>query len=112
VTFAIDVDGETRLIDITRTAGGKSYDGDFREALEAWVGAMHFRPETLDGQPVATLVSDEVDFALAANPHKAQAAAPRRRSEGSDACRFALGGRHRASYRVALNSPFRPLASN
>jgi len=112
VTFAIGADGQARLIDISRTAGGGSDDNDFREALEAWVGAMHFQPELLDGQPVATRVSDEVDFALGGDPRKVQAGAERKPSEGSDACQLALDAHNRPSFRIALNSPFSPLAAD
>jgi outer membrane biosynthesis protein TonB len=110
VTYRIGVDGKTQFVDATRISEGKSgYDRGFRSAIENWVAALHFQPEVLDGQPVATQVTDQVDFVLDDNPAKAIKDAERQRTEGSDACKLALSDHDDAPHRVALDSPFKPL---
>ena len=115
VSYAIETDGTTRLLKTQLVSGGGGrHDKVFQSAISGWLRSLHFTPETLDGQPVATQVDEEVDFVLDSYPLKARADAERERTQGSDACKLALSQRDGAPRRVALDSPFKllPVVSN
>lgn len=115
LSYAIDEQGKARIVEAKRAkgTGGGLYDRDFRAALDGWVGALRFRPELVDGMPVATQVSDQVEFKLSSKPVKVvRANAERDRVAGNEACKLALSERDPAPRRIALDSPFKPLPAN
>jgi len=105
VEYEISPEGKGRIVRMERTQGGGGrMDALFRNSITRWVGVVPFQPELLDGQPVATRVSNEVEFVL--GPSKKLD----REHAASDACQLALKERDAAPHAVALDSPFKLIA--
>jgi hypothetical protein len=100
-------DGSVSLHAATRTDGGRAFDRDFIQAIKEAVEAQRFAPEQLDGQPVGTRITTEMEFSL--GPMKRQKPAEARAA--NESCQVALSGPAARDRRVATNSPFRPLAA-
>lgn len=65
VSYTIQVDGTTRVDSIEPLAGtGGRHVKAFRSALTSWIKALRYRPEQVNGIPVATEMSFPVDFEL------------------------------------------------
>lgn len=61
VTMRVGTDGKATLESVDAIEGNAR---PFREALRAWVGSRLYVPEEVDGMPVSTSISSEVDFWL------------------------------------------------
>ncbi len=106
VEYEVSPEGKGRVAKLERTSGGGGrMDSLFRNSIVKWVGVVRFQPELLDGQPVATHVSNEVEFVLGPSKKLSQEQA------GNDACRLALQERDQAPHAVALDSPFKLIAT-
>jgi hypothetical protein len=111
VTYEIGPDGKATLVEAVKGPGGRGrQDSLFLASIKGWVGALNFHPELVDGKPVRTRVSDNVEYVLSSKSGSAlRAEAERERLANSDACKLALAERDAAPRAVALNSPFQPL---
>jgi|GEM_PF-2896098 len=58
VAFIVDVYGETKDIRVVESSPGDVFDRAAREAVERW----RFEPRVVDGRPVATEVTQVIDF--------------------------------------------------
>jgi hypothetical protein len=106
VEYEISAKGKGRVTKLERTQGGGGHlDALFRASIVRWVGVVDFKPELLDGQPVATHVSNEVEFVLGPSKKLDDEHA------ASDACQLALKERDEAPHAVALDSPFKLIAA-
>jgi hypothetical protein len=108
VEYDVAPDGSVAMHAATRTDGSRRFSKDFTKAIQLWVEAQHFAPEQLAGEPVGTRITTEVEFSL--DP-------PTRAELGKDptanaSCQVALAGPPPKSQRVAMNSPFHPLAAD
>ena len=104
VEYAIAVDGTASIVEIKRLdGGGGRNDVHFRRSIEQWLGAMRFKPELLDGQPVATRMTMPVTYELVAAPRAAK------HDARNDACQIALQARDADDRAVAIDSPFKPV---
>lgn len=105
VTFVVGEDGVATLEKIDATKGRP---GPFKRAIEDWIKTSQFRPEQLNGKPVATRLRWPVGF------HTGEAERDRSRkylaTQGSlhPACQAALG-KQLTQEAVALDSPFKPV---
>ena len=117
VSYDVLPDGSAQLHQADRKKGSsRRFDPQFRSALGAWVSAMRFRPEMLDGQAVATRVATDVEFRLGRPPGRAETSnapdARMARAVRNDSCTAAIAAGDKEDRDVALNSPFQPLPMN
>jgi hypothetical protein len=110
VEYEISPDGKAHAVKFLRTKGSAKghLDEIFRTAIDQWLKASPFQPEIVDGQPVATRVSNTVDFTLSSAP----SAAREKERAANDACQLALDARDTDPRAVALDSPFRLVADH
>jgi hypothetical protein len=111
VQITVQPDGTARLVDVTATRGGDRAKKAFAESIAAWVSALRYEPETVDGKAVSTTLSIPLEYRLdpGPSPRKLRAEQQKVRSEHlqSDACQLAFGReRERRQEPIALNSPF------
>jgi hypothetical protein len=106
-TVRADGTGKVDAMKLTAGGGGRS-DGNFRKAISEWIEGMQFQPEMLDGQPIDTRLQAKVDFVLDSAPRSARD----RENAGSDACKVAIAARDDDDRTVAIDSPFKPIATN
>jgi TonB family protein len=112
VDFVVQPDGVPVLGEIRRGSGGNTrrFGHSFEAVLRAWVKAMRFDPERLDGQPVATRMTMPVEFTLGSSPRGSSMG-----FDGKPTCDLAMQARERSeaeSRPVALDTPFRQLHAN
>jgi len=108
--YAINADGTGTVIGLLRTDGGSKLDKTFRGAIEQWMRGMEFQPERLDGKPVATRMTTQVEFVL--NGPKDWRERAQQVKQSNDACQLALDAGDDDKRDIALNSPFKPIAQN
>lgn len=103
VEYQVGPDGLATVEGVTQTAGSSGRrDLAFNDAITAWVKALRFQPEQLDGQPVGTRIATVVEFSMDSRPmHR-----PKPADEPS--CQVALAAPPPADERIALDSPFKP----
>lgn len=116
VVYDVLPDGSSRLHQADRKSGSsRRFDPQFRSAIGAWIGAMRFRPEILDGQAVATRVATDVEFRLG-RPGRAETSnapdARMARAARNDSCTAAMAAGDDEKRDVALNSPFQLMPMN
>lgn len=116
VSYDVLPDGSVRLHQAVRQHGtSRRFDPQFRSAIDAWIGAMRFRPEFLDGQAVGTRIASDVEFRLG-RPGRAETSnapdARMARAARNDSCAAAIAARDGDQRDMALNSPFQPLPVN
>lgn len=106
VIVGIAEDGSTSVNSIERVQGNLRY---FEPMLRAWVAALRYVPEQVDGKPVPTQVVFPVTFSMddsmSPSRHK-------REDRQSDVCTAAKNGEAADPNRpVVLDSPFKPLTT-
>jgi hypothetical protein len=106
VIVGIAEDGSTTVNGIERVKGNLRY---FEPMLRAWVAALRYVPEQVDGKPVPTQVAFPVTFSMeGSTPPSRQ----KREDRQSDVCTAAQGGAASDPNRpVVLDSPFKPLTT-
>ena len=117
VSYDVLADGSANLHQADRKdEASRRFDPQFRSAIAAWIGAMRFRPEILDGRAVGTRVRTQVEFRLGRPGGRAQTSnapdARMARAARNDSCTAAIAAGDEEQREVALNSPFQPLPLN
>jgi outer membrane biosynthesis protein TonB len=67
----VNPDGSVSLSELTRTGRDKRYDREFRRAIQRWVQAQHYRPESVAGSPIGTRLAGSNSFNIGARPQAA-----------------------------------------
>jgi len=105
VEYSVAPDGKGGVVAMKlKEGGGDRGEAQFKQALEYWIRTTHFEPEQLDGRPVATRMSVDVDFVLG---HPASAAEREQNKAANESCRVALEAHDDPKRAVALDSPFK-----
>ncbi len=130
VTYRVLATGAAELENATLTKGSTRWARDFKQSITEWVGQLHYLPEQLDGQPVATRVSYPVEFrsgprttrtysSLADAKRASERDAARIKAEqqaqriaASPACATAMAASDDAPRQLALDSAFHPVQVN
>jgi hypothetical protein len=99
VHYVVETDGSTTLEKIEYPKPGPA-PHLFDDTLRAWVGALRYDPESIDGKPVRTRMSVPVDFAMVVEIPRGPA------SSSKAECQTAMK-KEDPRRAVALDSPFR-----
>jgi len=67
----VNPDGSVSLAELTRTGRDKSYDREFRRAIQRWAQAQHYRPESVAGTAIGTRLAGSNSFNIDARPQAA-----------------------------------------
>ena len=102
LTVRVGEDGHVTLQSMKARRGSTK---EFREAPEAWVAAMRYLPEEVDGRRIATRVRIPVEFHFAERSRRQESPLPAARTPE---CMAAGGQAEEPVAPVALDSPFRP----
>lgn len=104
VSYSIRTDGSTYVDEIkTQAVSNRAYAKDFHKALATWVEGFHYRPEQVNGIPVATQMSIPVTFALSDDPRQEYAKEAETKALASNECIAAAQASGLAP--IARNSP-------
>ena len=104
VSYSIRTDGSTYVDEIkTQAVSNRAYVKDFHKALATWVEGFHYRPEQVNGIPVATQMSIPVSFNLSSDPRQEYANEEKARALASSECIAAAQASGLAP--IAQNSP-------
>ena len=105
VTYRVEPDG-TAIVEAIK--GPRRELKYFKATLETWIETAAYEPELVGGQAVATRLSVPVEFNLVDRGERAPQQDHRERSS----CQAALGKAADQDRTVALDSPFKRLATN
>ncbi|MGQ4660478.1 energy transducer TonB [Lysobacter sp. F6437] len=103
VTYRVEPDG-TAVVEAIEGSG--PHARDFRSSLRNWIEKSTHKPELIAGQPVATRLSVPVEF------HIGRRLPEQEGTPESPSCQVALGKEAEQDRTVALDSPFKRLATN
>lgn len=102
----VDADGSASIESIRRIRGNKKF---FENDLRAWVEAHRYVPEQVDGIPVATRFSTQVDFYIHAPVRAGRGKAQQEQLRADTRCSAASAGGNAPSDPVVLDSPLKLL---
>lgn len=105
VTYRVEPDGTAKVEAIKGPRRELKY---FKAALETWIETLAHEPELVGGQAVATRLSVPVEFNLVDRGERA----PQQDHQERSSCQAALGKAADQDRTVALDSPFKRLATN
>lgn len=108
LTYRVDPDGRAVVEEIKQTGPKNRGKRFFEAAIRDWIESSTFEPELVDGKPVATRMSNIVEFMF--DDHAKPA--PQANVEDRASCQVALRQVVEDDDLVTLDSPFRRLASN
>lgn len=106
VNYSIRADGSTHVDEIkAQTVSNRAYARDFQKTLTAWAEGFHYRPEQVNGIPVATQMSIPVSFSLSNNPRQDYAKEEKARALASSEC--VAAAQSAGLTPIAQNSPIK-----
>lgn len=87
--YIVETDGSATLQAIDYTDGIRDQRDGFDAAVQAWVEALHYQPEQLDGRPVRTQLKVPIDFVLTSKGRGQLQRDIKTRAQRSPECRLA-----------------------
>ncbi|MBD9470585.1 energy transducer TonB [Pseudoxanthomonas sp. PXM01] len=109
LTLQVATDGRVQLLSLETLKGSKR---PFERDIKKWVADMRYRPEEVDGTPVATQVSFAVTFSLGPDVGiKRMREEMREEVRRSPEC-VAAGAGGEPERPVVLDSPFKPITTS